>query len=88
MRAGNGLIMIYTYVLRSEIDNKLYVGWTEDLNRRIDEHNNGMVDSTRPRRPLKLIYYEACNNKKDAIAREKALKTGFGRAYLKRRISE
>ncbi|MEE8638567.1 MAG: GIY-YIG nuclease family protein [Candidatus Margulisiibacteriota bacterium] len=80
--------MFYTYVLRSEKDGKLYVGWCKDISRRIEEHNNGFVQSTKHRRPLKLIYYEACNLEKDAIAREKSLKTGFGRAYLKRRISE
>jgi len=80
--------MYYTYVLKSDKDGKLYVGWTEDLNRRISDHNNGKVNSTMNRQPLKLVYYEACNSKQDAIAREKSLKTGFGRAYLKRRISE
>jgi putative endonuclease len=46
------------------------------------------VAATKPRIPLKLLYYEACNIPEDAIAREKALKTGFGRAYLKRRLSD
>jgi putative endonuclease len=50
------------------------------------EHNNGMVSATKYRRPLKLIYYEACLSEEMAIAREKQLKTGFGRAYLKRRL--
>lgn len=80
--------MYYVYVLKSAKDGKLYVGFTEDLEKRFEEHNRGLVNSTKPRRPLKLIYYEACNVMKDAVAREKALKTGFGRAYLKRRISE
>jgi putative endonuclease len=80
--------MFYTYVLKSIKDGKLYVGWTEDLKGRLLKHNNGLVESTKNRSPLKLIYYEACENRDDAIAREKALKTGFGRAYLKRRISE
>ena len=80
--------MYYVYVLKSAKDGKLYVGFTEDLKKRFKEHNRGLVNSTKLRRPLKLIYYEACNIMKDAVAREKALKTGFGRAYLKRRISE
>lgn len=80
--------MFYTYVLKSEKDGKLYVGWTHDLGKRIEEHKHGGVPSTKHRRPLQLIYYEACNKKEDAIAREKQLKTGFGRAYLKRRMSE
>lgn len=79
--------MFYTYVLKSEKDSKLYIGWTIDLIARVKEHNKGEVDSTKTRRPLKLIYYEACLDKNSAILREKALKTGFGRAYLKRRLS-
>ena len=76
----------YTYVLRSEKDSKLYTGWTNDLKERMTEHNKGHVTATKNRLPLVLVYYEACLNKESAIAREKQLKTGFGRAYLKRRI--
>jgi putative endonuclease len=79
--------MYYTYVLRSEKDGKLYIGWTKDIEHRVDEHNKGLVSATLDRRPLVLIYYEACLIEEDAIAREKMLKTGFGRAYLKRRLS-
>ena len=78
--------MYYVYILKSLKDHKLYVGFTGKLKERIVRHNNGLVEATKDRRPLKLIYYEACLNKKDAIEREKALKTGFGRAYLKRRL--
>jgi len=80
--------MFYTYVLKSLKDKKIYVGYCDDLRSRILQHNKGLVDSTSNRRPLKLIYYEACNLKEDAIRREKALKTGYGRAYLKRRLSD
>ena len=76
----------YTYVLRSLKDRKLYVGWTNKLEYRIREHSSGKVESTKDRRPLKLLYYEACLIKRKEIEREKVLKTGFGRAYLKRRI--
>ena len=79
--------MFYTYVLKSKKDGKLYVGFCEDLRRRVAEHQKGFVKATESRRPLELIYYEACRNKMDAITRERQLKTGFGRAYLKRRIS-
>ncbi len=79
--------MYYTYVLTSEKDKKLYVGWTIDLRLRLVKHNKGRALSTKFRGPFKLVYYEACLNKRDAIKREKALKTGFGRAYLKRRIT-
>jgi putative endonuclease len=76
--------MYYVYVIKSLKDGKIYVGHTNDLRERIEEHNKGTVKSTHGRRPLKLIYYEASNILRDAIEREKSLKTGFGRAYLKR----
>ena len=79
--------MFYTYVLKSKKDEKLYVGFCEDLKRRFKEHEEGLVEATKDRRPLELIYYESCKDKHDAIKREKSLKTGFGRAYLKRRIT-
>lgn len=78
--------MYYTYVLRSDKDGKLYVGWTDDLRKRIKEHNAGKVTATRHRRPLRLVYYEACLDKNKAIKREKYFKTGFGRRFLKERI--
>lgn len=78
--------MFYTYILKSEVDGKLYVGWTNDLKERFKKHQLGKVKSTKNRRPLQLVYYEACLLKEQAIAREKQLKTGFGRKYLKNRI--
>ena len=78
--------MFYTYVLKSQSDGQLYTGWTNDLKHRLREHNLGHVQATKNRIPLKLIYYEACLEEELAIAREKQLKTGFGRAYLKRRL--
>ena len=80
--------MFYVYVIKSTIDNYIYVGHTNDLKERISEHNNGKVESTKHRRPFTIIYYEACNFLEDAIKREKSLKTGFGRAYLKRRLKD
>ena len=76
----------FTYVLRSDNDKNLYIGWTDNLKKRLEKHKKGLVISTKVRRPLKLIYFEGCLDKKKAILREKQLKTGFGRAYLKRRI--
>lgn len=78
--------MYYTYVLKSGKDGKLYVGWTDNLKYRVDQHNKGMVEATKYRRPLTLEYYEACKTKSKAIAREKYFKTGFGRRYLKNRL--
>jgi len=78
--------MFYTYILKSKKDDKLYVGWSSNLRKRFFDHNSGLVPSIKNRRPFLLIYYEACLIKDSAIKREKALKTGFGRAYLKRRL--
>jgi len=76
----------YTYVLLSLKDNEIYIGYTDDLNHRFKKHNLGQVPSTKARTPLKLIYFEGCLTKEKAIEREKTLKTGFGRKYIKNRI--
>ena len=78
--------MYYTYVLRSEKDGNLYTGFTKDLKQRFEEHEKGLVNSTKDRRPLKLIYYEACIDREDATNREKHFKTHYGRMYLKKRL--
>ncbi|TSA51024.1 GIY-YIG nuclease family protein [archaeon] len=78
--------MYYVYVLQSEADSKLYVGYTGDLRVRLRLHNAGRVKSTQARRPLKLVYYEACLNQEDALKREKYLKTAYGKRYLKNRL--
>jgi putative endonuclease len=77
--------MFYTYVLRCR-DGKLYVGSTRDLRKRIAQHRAGRVRATAHRLPVALEYYEACRSELKARLREKQLKTGFGRAYLKRRL--
>ena len=78
--------MFYTYVLKSRKDSQLYIGWTNDLRKRVSEHNKGKVVATSSRTPFELVYYEACLSEVKAIAREKVLKSGFGREYLKKRI--
>ncbi|NLD38446.1 MAG: GIY-YIG nuclease family protein [Desulfatiglans sp.] len=78
--------MFYTYVLISEKDGNLYTGFTKNLKVRFEQHNKGQVESTRGRRPMKLIYYEACLNQEDATHREKYLKTYHGKMYIKRRL--
>ena len=78
--------MYYVYVLLSERDGKFYTGSTGNLKERVEEHNRGYAPSTKNRRPLKLIYYEACLNKEDAMQREKYLKSGMGKKYLKNRL--
>ena len=78
--------MYYTYILRSKQDNKLYIGFTKNLEVRFEQHNKGEVSSTKGRRPLEIIYYEACINRNDATRREKYLKTYYGRMYIKKRL--
>ena len=78
--------MYYTYVLFSIKDRKFYTGFTKDLKLRFEQHNKGLVQSTKDRGPFKLIYYEACLDQQDATRREKYLKTYHGEMFLKRRL--
>jgi putative endonuclease len=78
--------MYYTYVLQSNKDGNFYVGFTKDLKLRFEKHCKGQVDSTRDRRPLNLIYYEACLSQDDTTKREKYLKSYHGRMFLKNRL--
>jgi len=76
----------FIYVLFSLKDRKLYVGYSEDLTARINEHFKGKVRATKDRLPLILIHYEAFTDKGDAKAREKFLKSGFGRSQIKKAL--
>jgi putative endonuclease len=76
----------YTYVLQSEVDGKFYTGFTKDLKLRFEQHNKQLVDSTKDRTPLNLIYYEACIDQNDATRREKYLKTYLGKQFIKKRL--
>ncbi|MDO8452002.1 MAG: GIY-YIG nuclease family protein [bacterium] len=67
--------MYYIYILKSAVDQKLYTGYTSDLKKRLADHISGNVQSTRNRRPVELIYYEAYRDKMSALKREKFLKT-------------
>ncbi len=64
----------FVYVLLSLKDKQLYTGFTDNLKRRINEHNKGLVESTRNRRPLDLIYFEGYKDRKSALKREEFLK--------------
>lgn len=77
----------YVYVLLSMADKKFYTGYTQDLRSRIKQHESGAVPSTQNRRPLELVYYEACRNQTDAIRREKYLKSTWGKRYLRLRLA-
>ena len=76
----------YTYVLKSLKDHKLYYGFKNNLKSRIEQHKKGQVESTKYRRPIKLIYFEGCLDKEDALKREKYFKTYYGKMYLKKRL--
>jgi putative endonuclease len=76
----------YIYVLRSKIDNNFYVGYTENLKSRFEQHSKGSVISTKNRGQLELIYSEACLSKRDATHREKYLKTYHGKLFIRNRL--
>jgi putative endonuclease len=77
--------MHYVYLLLLN-NNAIYKGKTCNLKRRLAEHTNGHIASTKNLRPLKLIYYESYLNKKDADARELYLKSGRGRHEIKKQL--
>jgi len=81
------MTMYYSYVLLGKRDNRFYTGCTNDLKNRLLEHNAGRVRSTAYRAPLELIYYEACVNRDDALRRERFLKSGKGKGFLKKRLA-
>jgi putative endonuclease len=78
----------YVYVLRSLKDGLFYVGYSDDLRQRVADHNKGKNISTKNRRPLELIFYEAYPNKKDALRRERYFKTTKGKTTLKQILKE
>ena len=76
----------YVYLLISEKDNSWYIGYTSNLKERIMQHNSGKTISTKRKLPWRILYYEVSFYIEDAIAREKYLKSGMGRRYLKNRL--
>ncbi|MEK7510214.1 MAG: GIY-YIG nuclease family protein [Patescibacteria group bacterium] len=80
--------MYYVYALYTELQDKFYIGLTSDLKRRIAEHKRGTTRTTHRLNNWRLIYYEACISRRDAEHREKQLKTGFGRGYLRKRLKD
>ncbi len=76
----------YVYVLKSKKDRGNYVGCTKNLKSRFEERQKDQNRSTTTRRPFDLLYYEACRNYKDALRREKYLKTAYGKRYIKNRL--
>ncbi|MBQ0787286.1 MAG: GIY-YIG nuclease family protein [Oceanihabitans sp.] len=78
----------YTYVLQSDMDGRLYKGHTNDVEKRLKEHNNGKTKSTKGYIPWELVYFETFKTKQEAILREKYFKTGSGREFLKDKIKD
>jgi len=78
--------MFYVYVMKSKKDIKYYTGSTSDLRKRFNQHNDGKSTWTKGRGPFEIIYYEACLNGEDARSREKYLKSGMGKRYIKNRL--
>ena len=78
--------MFYVYVLRSGTDDGLYIGYSNNLRARVRQHNDRKSFATAHRGPWKLIYYEAYLNQTDALGRERSLKSGAGRRFLKAQL--
>ena len=78
--------MYYTYLLESLIDKGWYIGYSTDLKKRFASHNKGENSATKKKRPWKLIYYEAYTDQLDAKKRERFLKSGSGRRFLKKQL--
>jgi putative endonuclease len=72
----------FVYILKSLKDKKRYVGLTNNIERRLAQHNSGKVTATRKRIPLELVYFETFENRSEAALREKFFKSGKGRVYL------
>lgn len=80
--------MFYIYVLQSKVRDRIYVGKTADLKRRIKEHNSGQNVSTKAYLPWEVIFYEAYIKQSDATRRERYLKTTQGKQALKRMLRD
>ena len=76
----------YVYLIESQKDKLWYTGCTSNLIKRLKEHNDGKVHVTKSRKPFVLTYYEVSGNKYDAFTRERYLKSGMGKRYLKNRL--
>ena len=80
--------MYYVYVLENQNDKSWYIGYSSDLKKRVTQHQTGQGgETTKKKQSWRLIYYEAYLNKKDAEGRERFLKSGSGRKYLKKQLS-
>lgn len=78
--------MHYVYILKTDYNDELYVGCSNNLKRRLVEHNSGKSPATKNKIPYTLIHYEAFLNKEDAYERESFLKTGWGKKFIKKNL--
>jgi len=78
----------FVYILKSDVDKSLYVGYTKNIKRRIEEHNQGLNFSTKSKKPWVLIFFEGYRSEIDAKRREKYLKTIQGSRTVKRMLKE
>ncbi|MDA2923004.1 GIY-YIG nuclease family protein [Patescibacteria group bacterium AH-259-L07] len=78
--------MFYVYILWSSKSKNFYFGYTDNLKERINEHTKGLVKSTKPQRPWRLVFYAAFETKKLAKDFERYLKTGSGKAFAYKRF--
>ncbi|MBA4746149.1 MAG: GIY-YIG nuclease family protein [Muricauda sp.] len=78
--------MYYAYVLQSMVDGRLYKGHCENIESRLKDHNTGKTRSTKGYVPWKLVYFETFESREEAIERERYLKSGVGREFLKTQI--
>lgn len=78
--------MYFVYILKSSVSNKTYTGYTENLVKRIREHNSGQTTYTKRFKPWKIVYTEELRSRLEAIQREKYLKSSAGRRFIKKEI--
>ena len=78
--------MFYVYVIKSDVNGDLYIGYSEDVGKRVESHSKGKVKSTKGYKPWELVYYEAYKSKSDATKREYQLKKGYYKEELKKRL--
>ncbi len=74
----------FVYVLESKVDKSWYIGYTTDVARRLTEHNTSKNISTKTKKPWQILYFEAYRDKRNALGREKFLKSGSGHTFLKK----
>ena len=87
-RLVDTILMFYTYAISSLNKNYIYVGLTSNLERRLSEHNKGYNKTTKPYKPFNLIYFESFSTRIEARKKEKYLKSGIGKGFLKNFIND